>query len=91
MHSHRIIAVIFRGNQPLRCIRPDHKRPPRNKRDFSTKVGALVSSTGAFQANCASRRLTVSAASGGLSTLVTEISNARGCCLSSSATRASAM
>src|SRR4029077_6717240 len=62
---------------------------PGNKRDFSTKVGALVSSTGDFQANCASRRLTVAPASGGLSTLVTEISNAKGCRLNSSATRAS--
>ena len=52
-------------------------------------IVAVKDSTGDFQANWASRCLTVVSARGGLSTLVTEISNARGCCRSSSATRAS--
>jgi hypothetical protein len=35
MHSEFVIAIIFRCNQPLRCIRADHKRrAPKQARLF---------------------------------------------------------
>ena len=65
MHSNLIIAIVFRRNQPLRCVRPDHKRSPRETSATSRRRSALVvSSTGDFQANCSRRCLTVLAASG---------------------------
>src|SRR5919198_1122901 len=57
---------------------PTTKTAPGNSFAFSAKVGARVSHSGAFQANCASRRRTSSPGSGGLSALTTVISNAAG-------------
>src|SRR5947207_6964065 len=69
VHSIFVTAVIFRPKQPLRCIGADQKRRPWKQARLSTKVGARGSSTGGLQVNCASRCLTVSPASRGLSTL----------------------
>ena len=89
MHSNLIIAIVLRRNHSLRCIGADHKRGPRKQARLFDEGGRSRQFDRRLPGEFASRRLTVSPAIGGLSTLVTKISNAIGCCLSSSATRAS--